>query len=224
MTLTEIQVKVKICGLTSRRDVLHAVRFGADAVGFIFYKKSPRAVSEKTVKSFISLLPPFMSRVGVFANESVERVNRIVESCGLDYVQLHGDETASYCKKINCKVIKAVRITDVKMLRKLAPFRGHTFLVDASSEDKLGGTGELCDWNLARRVKKYGPVILAGGLKPVNVVNAILRVEPCAVDVCSGVEKTPGRKDSAKVEAFINAVKTGVSARVMSAMVIRRFP
>ncbi len=197
-------VKVKICGMTNYGDAMMAAEFGADAVGFIFYKKSPRYVSEKTVKNII--LPPFVSRVGVFVNEDADRINRIADSCKLDLIQLHGDESPAFCKKIKRKVIKAVRLRGSKSLELLSKYMVEGFLLDAYEENIPGGTGKTCDWSLVRRAKKFGPIILAGGLSPSNVENAILRVQPYGVDVCSGVERAPGKKDRSKVRDFIQAV------------------
>lgn len=200
-------VKIKVCGMTNWRDAEWAARLGADAIGFIFYKKSPRHVSEKTVKAIVADLPPFVGRVGVFVNETVERINRIVENCRLDYVQLHGEESPEFCRKIACKVIKAVRVRDSRSLAGLGKYTVSGFLLDAFSVKGQGGTGEVFDWKLVASAKRYGPIILAGGLTPENVVAAIQRVQPYGVDVCSGVEKTPGKKHPAKVKEFIGAVR-----------------
>jgi phosphoribosylanthranilate isomerase len=202
-------VKIKVCGMTSLEDTLLAVEAGADAVGFIFYKKSPRCVAMKTVRDIIGQLPPFVETVGVFVDEAEDKVNRTAEFCGLDVVQLHGSESASYCKKIRGKVIKAVRVKDADSLKGLDRFPVKGFLLDTFSEQQHGGTGRTFDWNLVHRAKKFGPVILAGGLGPRNVREAIRRVRPYGVDACSGVECAPGRKDPEKIKAFIKAVRTG---------------
>jgi len=205
------RVKIKICGMTSMEDTLLAVNGGADAVGFIFYKKSPRCISAKTVKSIIATLPPFVETVGVFVNESADKINRIADSCNLSAVQLHGDESPAFCKKIRRKVIKAVRVKGKESFDGLSSFKVSAFLLDAYSERRQGGTGETFDWRLVTEGKKYGPVILAGGLDPANVAHAIQKVKPYAVDVCSGVERIPGVKDPARLQAFIKAVKAGKS-------------
>jgi len=202
-------VRVKICGMTRLEDVLLAVEGGADAVGFIFYKKSPRCVSAKTVKSIIAALPPFIETVGVFVNESVDRINRIADSCKLSAVQLHGNESPAFCKKIRRKVIKAVRVKSRDSFEGLASYKVSAFLLDAFSNGQQGGTGETFDWRLVSEGKKYGPVILAGGLDPSNVAHAIQKVKPYGVDVCSGVEKSPGIKDPSMLKEFIKAVKSG---------------
>lgn len=203
------RVKIKICGMTSIEDTLLAVKGGADAVGFIFYKKSPRAVSAKTVKSIVSALPPFIETVGVFVNETADRINRIADSCNLSAVQLHGDESPAFCKKIRRKVIKAVRVQGKESFKGLSSYKVSAFLLDAFSEEQRGGTGETFDWRLVSEGKKYGPIILAGGLDPKNVAHAIQKVKPYAVDVCSGVERQPGQKDPVRLKAFIKAVHGG---------------
>lgn len=202
-------VKVKVCGTTRLKDALLAVECGADAIGFIFYKKSPRHVSVKTVKEICSKLPPFVHRVGVFVNETADRINRIADRCGLDAVQLHGDESPSFCKKIKHRVIKVVRVKDAASLKEMSRYAVDGFLLDTYKEDQWGGTGKVFDWELAARAKKYGPVIIAGGLNPKNVKTAIKKVQPYGVDVSSGVEQSPGKKDSRKVKAFLKAVREG---------------
>ena len=201
--------RVKVCGTTRLKDALLAVECGADAIGFIFYKKSPRHVSAKTAKEICSKLPPFVHRVGVFVNETADTVNRIAERCGLDAVQLHGDESPAFCKKIKCRVIKVVRVKDVASLKEMSRYVVDGFLLDTYKEDQWGGTGKVFDWELAVRAKKKGPVILAGGLNPRNVKAAIKKVQPYGVDVSSGVEQSPGKKDPKKVKAFLKAVREG---------------
>jgi phosphoribosylanthranilate isomerase len=200
-------VKVKICGNTRLEDALLAAELGADALGFIFYRGSPRAVTEKTVKAIVAQLPPFVQTVGVFVDEKAERVNRIAESCGLDFVQLHGEESPAYCKTIRRRVLKAFRVRDAESLRPIGKYRVAGFLLDAFVPDKPGGTGTVCDWDLVRRASRWGPVILAGGLHPRNVAEAIRRAKPYGVDVCSGVERSPGIKDPKRLTAFLRAVK-----------------
>lgn len=200
-------VKVKICGMTSLEDVFLAVQGGGDAVGFIFYKKSPRCVTEKLVKSVVSKLPPFIETVGVFVDETADRVNRIADSCKLDAVQLHGDESPAFCERINRKVIKAVRVESKESFAQLSSYKARAFLLDAYMENRRGGTGRMFDWNLVREAKKFGPVIVAGGLDASNVSLAVQKAKPYGVDVCSGVEKAPGVKSPVKLRAFIKAAK-----------------
>ena len=203
----DTQVKVKICGMTNLKDVKVAVDGGVDAVGFIFYKKSPRSVTMQAVRKIVLELPPFVDSVGVFVNETAEQINKIADHCKLDRVQLHGDESPAFCKKIRRRVIKVIRVKDIQSLKKLSDYPVSSFLLDTFSEDQYGGTGKVFDWNLAYSAKKYGPIILAGGLTPINVRQAIQRIQPYGVDVCSGVESQPGIKDHKKMQAFLKNVK-----------------
>lgn len=203
------QVKVKICGMTQLKDALFAAEQGADAVGFIFYKKSPRAVTMKRVREIVSKLPPLVDTVGVFVNETAERVNKIADYCGLDLVQLHGEESPAFCRKIHRRVIKACRVKDLTSIKQLEKYPASGLLLDTFSDNLHGGTGKTFDWNLALPAKKIGPVILAGGLTPRNIRQAVSQVRPYGVDVCSGVEKTPGIKDFEKVRAFLKNIRSG---------------
>ena len=203
----DTQVKVKICGMTNLKDVKVAVDGGVDAVGFIFYKKSPRSVTMQVVREIVLELPPFVDSVGVFVNETAEQINKIADHCKLDRVQLHGDESPAFCKKIRRRVIKVIRVKDIQSLKKLSDYSVSSFLLDTFSEDQYGGTGKVFDWNLAYSAKKYGPIILAGGLTPINVRQGIQRIQPYGVDVCSGVESQPGIKDHKKMQAFLKNVK-----------------
>ena len=209
MVANEKQVKVKVCGMTSLKDALNAVEGGADAVGFIFYKKSLRSVTMKTVREIVLELPPFVDTVGVFVDETAEQINKIADYCNLDIIQLHGDESPTYCKKIRRKVIKAFRIKDMQSVKKLSNFQVSGFLLDTFSENLHGGTGKVFDWNLALPAKKFGPVIMAGGLTPNNVQQAVRQIRPYGVDVCSGVESEPGIKDHKKVRAFLKNANAG---------------
>ncbi len=209
MAIQNPQVKVKVCGMTQLADARYAAEQGADAVGFIFYSKSPRAVTMKTAREIILQLPPFVDTVGVFVNETSDRVNKIAEYCGLDLVQLHGEESPAFCRKMHRRVIKAFRVKDLQSIKQLEKYAVSGFLLDTYSDDLHGGTGKVFDWNLAHPAKKIGPVILAGGLNPRNIGQAIRQVRPYGVDVCSGVEKEPGIKDSKKVRAFLENIRSG---------------
>ncbi len=209
MKIHQPQVKAKICGMTQIKDAVFAVEQGADAVGFIFYNKSPRSVTMKLAKEIIAQLPPFVDTVGVFVNESVDRVNKIAEYCGLDLVQLHGEESPAFCRKIRRRVIKAFRVKDLQSIKLLQDYAVSGFLLDTFSDELQGGTGKVFDWNLALPAKKIGPVIMAGGLTPRNIKQAIRQVRPYGVDVCSGVEKEPGIKDPEKVRAFLENIRSG---------------
>lgn len=207
--MKNLQVKVKVCGMTQWEDAKYAVEQGADAVGFIFYKKSPRSVTMKEAREIILKLPPFVDTVGVFVNESPDRVNKIADYCGLDLVQLHGEESPAFCRKIHRRVIKAFRVADLQSIKQMEKYSVSGFLLDTFCDDLHGGTGRTFDWNLALPAKKMGPVILAGGLTPRNVAQAVRQVRPYGVDVCSGVEKTPGIKDPEKVRAFLKNIRSG---------------
>ncbi|MBC8287194.1 MAG: phosphoribosylanthranilate isomerase [Nitrospinae bacterium] len=207
--MAKLQVKVKICGMTQLKDAVFAAEQGADAVGFIFYKKSPRSVTMKTVREIILKLPPFVDTVGIFVDESVDRVNKIADYCGLDMVQLHGDESPAFCRKIHRRVIKAFRVKDLQSIKQLEKYSVSGFLLDTYSDNLHGGTGKTFDWNLALPAKKIGPVILAGGLTPRNIRQAVSQARPYGVDVCSGVEKFPGVKDPEKVRAFLTNIRSG---------------
>jgi phosphoribosylanthranilate isomerase len=205
------QVKVKVCGITNAEDALAAVAAGADALGFIFYEKSPRYVVPAVAAAIIAELPPLVTPVGVFVNEGLATVRSIMDTCGLALAQLHGDENASYCRELSRPTMKGLRLKDRSSLLALAEYRGRGavrgFVLDAFSEKAYGGTGQTTDWGLAADVANTTPILLAGGLTPDNVAKAIRTVHPYAVDVSSGVESAPGKKDHAKISAFIDAVR-----------------
>ncbi len=200
-------VKIKICGITNLDDALLAAELGADALGFIFYAKSPRKVEPETARSIIAQLPPFVAAVGVFVDEDAAAVQEVAAQVRLDWVQLHGQESPEYCRNLGRKVIKAFRIQDEDSLRRLADYRGaaQALLLDTYKKGQVGGTGEIFDWHLARKAKQYGPIILAGGLTADNVAQAIATALPAAVDAASGTEAAPGKKDPAKLRAFFEA-------------------
>ena len=204
-------VKIKMCGITNVDDARVAVEAGADALGFVMYRKSPRFVKPAVVKAIVAGLPPFVLPVGVFVNEEPDRVRTLMDDCGLALAQLHGDETAPYCQDLGRPVLKALRLKDRGTFLALAEFSGRAnvrgFLIDAFSDQAYGGTGQTVDWGLAQEVAQSMPVVLAGGLTPVNVAEAIARVRPYGVDVSSGVELSPGKKDHRKVKAFIHAAR-----------------
>jgi phosphoribosylanthranilate isomerase len=202
-------VRIKICGITNLEDALLAAALGADALGFIFYAKSPRKVPPEAARKIIAQLPPFVSAVGVFVDEEAAVVQQVAAQVRLDWVQLHGQESPEYCRSLGRRVIKAFRIQDQDSLRRLADYRGvaQALLLDTYKPGQVGGTGEVFDWHLAREAKKYGPIILAGGLTPDNVAQAIVTALPHAVDAASGTEAAPGRKDPEKLRAFFAAVR-----------------
>ena len=203
-------IRVKICGITDKDDAFKAVKFGADALGFVFTKKSPRYVSPSRARNIISILPPFITTVGVFVNERQGAVNDIVSFAGLNAVQLHGDEDPQYVHRLkrgNCTVIKAFRVNaafDFDMIKK---YDVNGILFDAYQEDAYGGTGKTFNWELLRQADIKRPYILSGGLNQENVLEAVNLLKPYAVDVSSGVEAEPGKKDHRKMMSFIQNAK-----------------
>jgi phosphoribosylanthranilate isomerase len=197
-------IRIKICGITNIEDALLAAESGAHALGFVF-AKSPRQVNPATVRRIVKVLPPFISKVGVFVNEDSEVVKEIAGLCGLDVVQLHGDESPAYCNKFSTQVIKAIRVKDRSVLPQLSKYEVDALLLDAFVPGKPGGTGKSFNWDIAAEAKEYGRIILSGGLSPENVAEAIARADPYGVDVSSGVEAEQGKKDPKKVRAFIRA-------------------
>ncbi len=204
-------VRVKICGITNLEDARLAADLGAHALGFIFYPKSPRSVRPEVARAIIANLPPLIMTVGVFVDEEAGVVRGIAETAGLDWVQLHGQESPDYCCELKRRVIKGFRIKDAHSLSLLPEYQGsvQAFLLDTYKADTAGGTGETFDWALARQASTFGPVILAGGLTPANVAQAIEAARPAAVDVASGVEAAPGKKDPEKLREFFEAIKEG---------------
>jgi len=200
-------VKVKICGITSLEDARMAVDAGADALGFVFYDKSPRNINPLEAAQIIAKLPPFIQTVGLFVNEEIEKINWTADYCGLDLVQLHGDETPEECLEVNRRVIKAFRMQSIVSIEPLKKYQVSGYLLDAWSPDAYGGTGKTFNWEMAAAASQYGRIILAGGLCPENVAEAIREVRPYAVDVSSGVESEPGKKDRNKVQEFIKFAK-----------------
>jgi phosphoribosylanthranilate isomerase len=201
-------VKVKICGITNLPDGIAAAEAGADALGFMFYDQSPRNISIEAAAALIHQLPPFVMKVGVFVNAPEDIVLRASRECGLNLLQFHGDETPEYCMQFGLMSMKAFRIRDAASLQALQNYPTDAWLLDAFSPGKPGGTGETFNWDLALDARGWGrPIFLAGGLTPENVAVAIQRAQPYGVDVSSGVEAAPGRKEHAKVRAFIQAAK-----------------
>jgi phosphoribosylanthranilate isomerase len=202
-------VKIKICGITNLEDALLAAELGADALGFIFYPKSPRYVAPETAQRIMAQLPPFVTSVGVFVDEEASQVRELAARAGLDWIQVHGQESPDYCRSLGRRVIKGFRIKDGGSLAELEPYRGaiQAYLLDTYKTGQVGGTGETFDWELAREAKKYGQIILAGGLTPENVTQALSVAQPHAVDTASGTEAAPGKKDPARLRRFFAAVR-----------------
>jgi len=200
-------VLVKICGITTLEDALAAIEFGADALGFNFYRKSPRFIDPLRAKKIILEMPPSILKIGVFVNEAEQTVRDLSIDLELDYLQFHGMETPQYCEQFGRPCWKAFRLKDEKTLELMKKYKCDYYLVDAFVENVFGGTGVVADWDLARAAKKVGKVILAGGLTPENVGAAVSAVRPEGVDVASGVELHHGKKDFAKLERFISNAK-----------------
>jgi phosphoribosylanthranilate isomerase len=199
--------QIKICGITNIEDACFAAASGADAIGFIFHPPSPRYVTPERVKKIIAELPYAIITVGVFVNLDVLEVKRIMNLCGLDMVQLHGTESPAYCGQFpRAQVIKAIALRGEDDLAQLRHYAVKAMLVDAYDPKLHGGTGERADWRLAAKVKEHHPLILAGGLSLANIQEAIKAVSPDAVDINSGVESAPGKKDHAKVKEIIELV------------------
>ncbi len=199
---------IKICGITDIKDALKVVELGADALGFVFYEKSPRKITKEKAKEIIDSLPKGVVKVGLFVDELEEKVNEITSYCNFDILQFHGDETPDYCKKFPQKIIKAFRIKDKESLANIPKYEVDYYLLDAYSEAAPGGTGRTFNWNLAKEAKEFGkPIILSGGLNPENIIEALEKVSPFGVDVSSGVELSPGKKDQKKLKEFITEAK-----------------
>jgi len=199
--------QIKICGITTEKDAAFVAGCGADAVGFIFHPKSPRYVTPEAVKQIIKKLPTDITTVGVFVDLNPLQVKDIVAFCGLDMVQLHGAESPAYCGGFpSSQVIKACALTEEADVEHLGAYPVRAILVDAYDPVRHGGTGERANWALAAKVKETHPLILAGGLSLANIQEAIEHCSPHAVDVNSGVEHSPGRKDHHKVKEIIDLV------------------
>jgi phosphoribosylanthranilate isomerase len=200
--------RVKICGITNLEDALVAVDAGADALGFVFFRESPRHIFPEEAARIIALLPPFVQTVGLFVNQDNAAISDVADLCRLDLIQLHGDETPEQCHQLKRRVLKAFRIKSMTCLDPMVNYQTSGFLLDAYSPSAYGGTGMTFNWEIASEaVKRHNRIILAGGLVPENVAEAIQNVKPYAVDVSSGVELSPGRKDHQKVRAFIRNAK-----------------
>ena len=201
-------MRVKVCGITRREDAVLAVELGADALGFVFWPRSPRAVDAATVRRITDGLPPFVSRVGVFVNEGQATIVTTAAEAGLTCIQLHGDEDASAYLDMPLPVIKALPVVEGFSLSAVEDLPPRvTALLDAHDPARRGGTGRVIDWTIAAAAAKLRPVILSGGLTPENVRNAAAAVHPYAVDVSSGVESAPGIKDESKLRAFFASLQ-----------------
>jgi phosphoribosylanthranilate isomerase len=201
-------VKIKICGITNLADGKAAAEAGADAVGFVFSDDSPRCIPLETAEEIGAQLPPDLMRVGVFVNAPADFVATAIQRCGLTLAQFHGNETPEFCAQFGTMTLKAFRVRDAASLDEIEAYRVDAILLDSFVPGQPGGTGASFNWNLAVEAKKFGkPIFLAGGLTPDNVAEAVRLAQPFGVDVSSGVEKAPGKKDLDKVRRFIAAVR-----------------
>ncbi len=207
------RTRIKVCGMTRKADALAAIDCGVDALGFIFVKKSPRYIAPESAREIIRELPPFINCVGVFMDEDPSAIREIVDLCGLFWVQLHGSETPEYCRRWRqssspARLIKAFRVGPDTCAADFRPYEEHVaaFLLDTYVKGRQGGTGKVFDWERIERFELQRPLILAGGLTPENAAAAARAVQPFALDVNSGVEEAPGRKDPCKLRTLVSAV------------------
>ena len=208
------RIRIKMCGITNLEDATAAVEAGVDALGFIFYEKSPRNIDPKLARIIIEQLPPFVDTVGVFVDRDREEVEEIIHFCSLGYAQLHGQESPKYCERLArfaapCQVIKALRVGSHLQAADITPYNDYVkgFLLDTYQKGVKGGTGQRFDWSLIEGLKLQRDFILAGGLDAESVQEALERVRPYALDVNSGVEATPGQKDHKLIKKFIRQVR-----------------
>jgi phosphoribosylanthranilate isomerase len=200
-------IKIKICGITNIDDAQYASELGVDALGFNFYKKSPRYIEPDKAAEIISQLPPFVMPVAIFVNEREEKIRDIQFTTGIKVLQFHGDERPDFCDRFATRVIKAFQVKDKESIKHMAHYHVSALLLDSYKEGVRGGTGTTFDWHLAVVAKTFGRIILAGGLTPENVTEAVKLVQPYGVDVAGGVEKGKGIKDHAKIKKFITEVR-----------------
>ena len=205
----EPMVRVKVCGITNPEDARTAAMAGADAVGLVF-AESPRKLTEERAREVVAALPGHLLKVGVFVNSEPEEMLRISAEVGLDYVQLHGDESpesVTIVREGGVKVMKALRVQDAGSLERMEGYEADLFLLDACSEKAWGGTGERFDWALAKSLKRRGNILVSGGLAPENVREAVRFFEPYGVDASSSLEDAPGKKNEERVRRFVSAAK-----------------
>jgi len=201
-------IQVKICGITDSRDARAAAEAGAAALGFIFYPPSPRYITPDDAKKIIAALPESVVYVGVFVNEKIETVKKISAALALDMIQLHGDESPDYCRQFqSARVIKALHLVSSRDVEDASVYEAAAILADSRRRDLYGGTGEKSDWKLARDLKNRKPLILSGGLGPENIKDALTAVAPDAVDINSGVESAPGKKDHEKLQCVFDTLR-----------------
>ncbi|MFC1562490.1 phosphoribosylanthranilate isomerase [candidate division KSB1 bacterium] len=196
-------ISVKICGITNVQDAVSVAEAGVNALGFVFYPKSKRYIVPEKAREIIKELPPFVSTVGLFVNEKKENVVDILRKCPVDVLQFHGDETPEYCNQFNIRIIKAFRVKDDFSYDIFSGYSTCAFLLDGFAYGEYGGTGVSFDWDIAVMAKKFGRIVLAGGLHPENMEAALKKVRPYGIDLSSGVEVEPGIKDIDKVKEIV---------------------
>ena len=206
-------VKVKICGITNLEDALAAAEAGADALGFVFYPESPRFIDPGKARAIIARLPAFITSVGVFVDESEDLIRRIIREGGVQVLQFHGSESPILCTRFREKAVKAIRIKDEESIKEMQMYDVDTFLLDTMVEGIKGGTGKTFNWKYAEMAKEHGRIILSGGLNPYNIGDAVRQLKPYGVDVSSGVEIKPGKKDHDRIGEFVREAKKNDFAR-----------
>jgi len=210
-----LYTEIKICGITRLEDALYAAACGADAIGFIFHPASPRYITPERARAIIARLPEGIATVGIFVNRKREVIEQTVEACGIDLIQLHGDESPAYCRLFPPeRVIKAVSPGTSEELRALDAYQVRALLIDARDANRYGGTGKRTDWDLAAKIRERRLLILAGGLNPGNIEEALAIVAPQAVDINSGCELAPGIKDHARMRQMIGMIR-GMTQRTI---------
>lgn len=200
-------IPVKVCGITREEDARRIYQAGAAALGFIFYPPSPRFVTLEQAAQIVEELPRTIARVGVFVDAPKQLIEKAIDQVGLDYLQLHGQESPQFCRNLPVPVIKAFRVGKEFSPAEIARYDVHAVLLDTYKTGRPGGTGETFDWSQVRRLETSVPVILSGGLNPENILEAIKAVQPAAVDVNSGVETAPGVKDPQKIDRLFTVLK-----------------
>ena len=199
--------RIKICGITEERDAIEAVHLGVDAIGFVFWKGSPRYIAPREAGRIISKLPPFLTKVGVFVDEAANVVMDAVYASGITALQFHGREAPDYCRQFQVSWFKAFRLEPGFDPIRLSDYSCTTYLLDGPAGDARGGAGQVGDWRVATAAQRFGRIILAGGLTPENVASAIRVARPYAIDASSGVEVVPGKKNIDRIEQLVTAVK-----------------
>ena len=202
-----MKLKVKICGITNREDALRCIDAGANALGFIFYKKSPRYIEPSIAATIIRELPPYVAPVGIFVNEKRSFIEQTIKETNIRIIQLSGDETPEECNGYSLKVWKAFRFASMDDVNIAKRYSISAAIVDGVSNNLYGGTGTLADFSIASAVKQFHPVVLAGGLNPDNVLSAVQHVQPYAIDVNSGIERSPGKKDEKKIASLFGQLQ-----------------